>query len=103
MAGKMNRINRPRGSLGGNGPDSGAAMPADLPEAPDVERPADRKALRDQGLRLNRAFVQIKNPLVREAIINLVTDAATNESARAFFLASKPSPTRRFRPTAKLR
>jgi hypothetical protein len=41
---------------------------------------ADYQAMLDQGLRLNRAFVSINDSLVREAIVNLVVEAAKNES-----------------------
>lgn len=88
----MNSIEHPRGSrrAGGRAPD--AAIAEDLPEATDVERTADHQALRDQGLRLNRAFIQIKDPLVREAIVDLVVDAARNQSGEAFFLATERRP-----------
>ncbi len=64
-------------------------MAEDLPEAADVERTADQQALLDEGLRLNRAFIQIKDPRIREAIVNLVVDAARNQSGEAFFLAAE--------------
>jgi hypothetical protein len=47
----------------------------DLPD-----RTADYQELLDQGLRLNRAFISINDPLVREAIVNLVVEAAKNEN-----------------------
>jgi hypothetical protein len=92
MATKMNRIDHPPGFRRAGGRAPGAAMAEDLPEATDVERTADHQALRDQGLRLNRAFVQIKDPLVREAIVNLVVDAARNQSGEAYFLATDRRP-----------
>ena len=39
-----------------------------------------RLTLPDQGLRLHRAFVGVKNPALREAIIALVTELAKNET-----------------------
>ena len=48
------------------------------------ERPLPREGsyltLRDQGLRLNRAFVGIKNPALRDAVISLVIELAKNDS-----------------------
>ena len=38
------------------------------------------QALLDQGLRLNRAFIKIKDPLVREAIVDLAVEAVRKES-----------------------
>jgi len=50
----------------------------------DNGRPADRDAavltLPDQGLRLHRAFIGVKNPALREAIVSLVTELARNET-----------------------
>jgi transcriptional regulator with XRE-family HTH domain len=47
------------------------------------ERPAGRHAARltlpDQGLRLHRAFISVKNPALREAIVSLVTELARND------------------------
>ena len=37
------------------------------------------QAMVEQGLRLNRAFIRIKDPFVREAIVSLVVEAAKNE------------------------
>ena len=78
-------------------PDLGEPAPAEaawenLPEALDVARTADHQTLLDQGLRLNRAFIRIKDPLVREAIVNLVTDAARTQSGDAVFRAAGRSP-----------
>ena len=78
-------------------PDLGAPAPAeaaweDLPEALDVTRTADHQALLDQGLRLNRAFTQIKDPLVREALVKLADDAARTQSGDAVFHAAGRSP-----------
>ena len=54
---------------------------------PDLERDGSRdeadggyQAMVEQGLRLNRAFIRIKDPFVREAIVKLVVEAAKNES-----------------------
>ena len=50
----------------------------------DNERPANREAARltlpDQGLRLHRAFIGVKSPALREAIVSLVTELARNET-----------------------
>ena len=50
----------------------------------DHRRPADRDSpvltLPDQGLRLHRAFVGVRNPALREAIVSLVTELARNET-----------------------
>ena len=51
----------------------------------DNERPVSRDGalltLPDQGLRLHRAFIGVKNPALREAIVSLVTELARNETA----------------------
>jgi transcriptional regulator with XRE-family HTH domain len=50
----------------------------------DGGRTADRDAavltLPDQGLRLHRAFIGVKNPALREVIVSLVTELARNET-----------------------
>ncbi len=56
----------------------------DLPEALQVERTGADQTLLDQGLRLNRAFIKIKDPLVREAIVNLAVEAVKKESGEEF-------------------
>lgn len=80
MTGKMNYVNDRRG---GRRRDERSAEEGfwESPRLPPVEERTGRdQALLDQGLRLNRAFVSIKDPLVREAIINLVVDAARNQN-----------------------
>ena len=78
MVSKANCIDSPGGPRGS---DDGAAEWAPSPPAPpDIGRGDDYQAMLDQGLRLNRAFVKISNPLVREAIVNLVSEAAKNEN-----------------------
>ncbi len=51
----------------------------------DRERPADRDGsvltLPDQGLRLHRAFIGVKSPALREAIVSLVAELARNEAS----------------------
>ena len=51
----------------------------------DNERPVSRNGalltLPDQGLRLHRAFIGVKNPALREAIVSLVIELARNETA----------------------
>ena len=50
----------------------------------DDRRPANRDGayltLPDQGLRLHRAFIGVKSPALREAIVSLVTELARNDS-----------------------
>jgi len=51
----------------------------------DNERPVSRDkallTLPDQGLRLHRAFIGVKNPALREAIVSLVIELARNETS----------------------
>jgi transcriptional regulator with XRE-family HTH domain len=51
----------------------------------DDSRPTNRDGvlltLPDQGLRLHRAFIGVKNPALREAIVSLVIELARNEAA----------------------
>ena len=51
----------------------------------DDSRPINRDGalltLPDQGLRLHRAFIGVKNPALREAIVSLVIELARNETA----------------------
>ena len=44
-----------------------------------VQRNEARLTLPDQGLRLHRAFVGVKNPTLREAIVSLVTELSRND------------------------
>jgi transcriptional regulator with XRE-family HTH domain len=48
------------------------------------ERPSTREGARftlpDQGLRLHRAFIGVKNPALREAIVSLVTELARSDT-----------------------
>ena len=50
----------------------------------DDRRPPNRDGayltLPDQGLRLHRAFIGVKSPALREAIVSLVTELARNDS-----------------------
>ena len=50
------------------------------------EKPCDGTSvyltLPDQGMRLHRAFVSVKNSALREAIVNLVVEFAKSENAR---------------------
>jgi transcriptional regulator with XRE-family HTH domain len=50
----------------------------------DDDRPASRETARltlpDQGLRLHRAFIGVKNPALREAIVSLVIELARNDN-----------------------
>ena len=45
------------------------------------EGSAEYRAMLDEGLRLNRAFFNIRSASIREAIINLIVETANNESA----------------------
>lgn len=49
----------------------------------DHERPTPQHSARltlpDQGLRLHRAFISVKSPALREAIVSLVTELARND------------------------
>ena len=51
----------------------------------DKEQPVSRNGalltLPDQGLRLHRAFMGVKNPVLREAIVSLVIEMARNDAA----------------------
>jgi transcriptional regulator with XRE-family HTH domain len=51
----------------------------------DTARPVSRDeallTLPDQGLRLHRAFIGVRNPALREAIVSLVTELARNETS----------------------
>ena len=73
-------------------PDLGEPAPAEAAWENLPARTADHQALLDQGLRLNRAFIRIKDPLIREAIVNLVADAARTQSGDAVFRAAGRSP-----------
>ena len=50
----------------------------------DDRRPPNRDGayltLPDQGLRLHLAFIGVKSPALREAIVSLVTELARNDS-----------------------
>lgn len=50
----------------------------------DNERPTSQEGARftlpDQGLRLHRAFIGVKNPALREAIVSLVIELARNDN-----------------------
>src|SRR5271154_2903520 len=92
MAGKANRVDSPRGSRWPGERMSGGAAWEDLPEALPVERYAGHQAMLEQGLRLNRAFIAIKDPRVREAIVNLVVETAKNASGEGLRLATQRHP-----------
>jgi hypothetical protein len=102
MARKIYRTQRPGGSPRAGPGVSGAKGLDDLPEATGVEQTAKHQALLDEGLRLNRAFIQIKDPLIRKAIVDLVADAAGTQSCDAVFLAAERAVAR-FRAMRKER
>jgi hypothetical protein len=78
MVSKANCIDSPRDPRCSD--DGAAEWGPSPPEPPDGGPREDYPAMLDQGLRLNRAFVKISNPLIREAIVNLVSEAAKNEN-----------------------
>jgi hypothetical protein len=95
MATKINCLDRPSGSRLPDRRMSGAAWQG-LPEALSTDRYAGYEAALEQGLRLNRAFIAISDPRVRQAIINLVIEAADGEEARR--PSTSHSPEARTRP-----
>ena len=80
MTGKANGIGNPHGPGSPERRTAGGAAREQSPEAPQVEGFGGYQAMLDQGLRLNRAFISIDDSLVREAIVNLVVEAAKNQS-----------------------
>jgi hypothetical protein len=98
MARKINRVDNCYGSGRPDQRTSGG----ELPEAPNAERTADDQVMLDQGLRLNRAFISISDSLVREAIVNLVVEAAMSPPSDALrrvrSSASLPEAPARRRP-----
>jgi hypothetical protein len=100
MARKINRVDNPHRSGRPDKRKSGAAAREELPEAPNAERTADDQVMLDQGLRLNRAFISINDSLVREAIVNLVVEAAMSPPSDALrrvrsSTSLREAPTRR--------
>jgi hypothetical protein len=72
----------------------------DSPRRPDPEWDHSRDAAKagnddgyqamvEQGLRLNQAFIRIKDPFVREAIVHLVVEAAKNKSEAEILTAAQ--------------
>src|SRR5271166_1789831 len=80
MTGKGNGIDNPHGAGSPEEKTAGGAAREYSPEAPQVGGFGGYQAMLDQGLRLNRAFISISDPLVRKAIVNLVVEAAKNQS-----------------------
>jgi hypothetical protein len=83
MARKINRVDNCHGSGRPDKRTSGGVAREESPEAPNAERTADDQVMLDQGLRLNRAFISINDSLVREAIVNLVVEAAMSPPSDA--------------------
>jgi hypothetical protein len=79
MTKEINSLDDPLGAREPGGRMSRGAAWEDLPEA-HVERTDAYRALLDQGLRLNQIFASIRDPLVREAIINFVAESAKSKS-----------------------
>jgi hypothetical protein len=79
MTSEINSVDNPRGARRPGGRMSRGAAWEDLPEALHVERTDAYRALLDQGLRLNQ-IANIRDPLVREAIINLVAESVQSVS-----------------------
>jgi len=96
MARGIRRLDRPRSPDPGERASAEAAW-ANTPDTLNVAETADHQALQDQGLRLNRAFIQIKDPLVREALVTLAVDAARTQNGDAIFRASGRGPKTRAR------
>jgi hypothetical protein len=82
MTDKGNGIGKPHGAGSPEERTAGGAAREYSPEAPQVGGFGGDQAMLDQGLRLNRAFVSISDPLVREAIVNLVVEAAKNQGGQ---------------------
>lgn len=100
MARKISRVDNPHRSGRPDERRSGGAAREESPEAPNAERTADAQGMLDQGLRLNRAFISINDSLVREAIVNLVVEAAMSPPADALrrvrsSTSLREAPTRR--------
>jgi hypothetical protein len=100
MARKINRVDNPDRSGRPDKLKSGGAAREESPEAPNAERTADDQVMLDQGLRLNRAFISINDSLVREAIVNLVVEAAMSPPSDALrrvrsSTSLREAPTRR--------
>jgi hypothetical protein len=89
---KTNRVVNSRGSRRPDGRASGGALCEDLPEALPADQNGDYQAMLEQGLRLNRAFIAISDPRVREAIVNLVVEAVKIDSGNAFRLLIERRP-----------
>jgi hypothetical protein len=108
IASKTNRVDGHRGPRWLEGHTSGCTR-GDLPEALPADRNGGYQAMLEQGLRLNRAFIAISDPRVREAIVNLVVEAAKIESGEEFrllierHLKTGPGTRARFRPALKSR
>ena len=92
MASKINCVDNPRRSRWPDGRGSGGAAWEDLPEAAPVERNGGYQAMLEQGLRLNRAFIAIRDPRVREAIVNLVIEVVKIESGKEVHLLTERRP-----------
>jgi hypothetical protein len=100
MARKINHVDNPHGSGRPDKRKSGGAAREVLAEAPNAERTPDGQMMLEQGLRLNRAFISINDSLVREAIVNLVIEAAMSPPSDALLrvrslTSSQEAPTRR--------
>jgi hypothetical protein len=100
MARTINRVDNPHRSGRPDKRKPGGAAREESPEAPKAERSADDQVMLDQGLRLNRAFISINDSLVREAIVNLVVEAAMSPPSDALrrvrsSTSLREAPTRR--------
>jgi hypothetical protein len=58
---------------------SSGVLSEKLAEKPPVERPASYQNMIDQGLRLHKAFRNISNAALREAVVTLVIELARSE------------------------
>jgi hypothetical protein len=91
MSSKINRIHDSRGAPLTDQPMSGGSE-TESPEAAAVERTGGYRATIEEGLRLNRAFINIKNPVVRAAIVNLVFEAVKYEGGEGLSLPIRWRP-----------
>jgi hypothetical protein len=90
IASKTNRVDGHRGPRWLEA--SGGATRGDLPEALPPDQNGGYQAMLEQGLRLNRAFIAISDPRVREAIVNLVVETVRVESGKEFRLRTERRP-----------
>jgi hypothetical protein len=89
IANKTKTVDGHRGSRWLEGHTSGGATRGNLPEGLPPDQNGGYQAMLEQGLRLNRAFIAISDPRVREAIVNLVVEAGELGSGAEFRLLTE--------------